>query len=111
MQSTGTVVHEVPTVSVHCHQLPGHCIQQRRQGARHATVKPMSQRPKHSGGKRRNSCYRRRACSQRVVQASAHNGADMAGITGMMSYVTYSVEENAASPSVLHFMQALIYAI
>ena len=87
MQAAGTLLHEVPTV--HSHQLPGYCTRPRREESRHAAAKRISQGPKHSGGKRRSCCHQQRACSQRVVQASAQNGASMIGITGMQSLHAY----------------------
>lgn len=85
----GTVAHEVPTVSVHSHQLPGHCIQHRRRGCHKTSAQTLSQQSKQSCGKRRNPCHRHRTCSHRLVQASAHNGASETGITGMLMNVTY----------------------
>ncbi|KAL3138303.1 hypothetical protein ABBQ32_006115 [Trebouxia sp. C0010 RCD-2024] len=82
MQSVGPLAHEVPTVSVHSHQLPGHCVQHRRRGSHKTTAQTLSRQPKQSCAKRRNSCHRHRTCSHRLVQASAHNGASVTAITG-----------------------------
>ena len=91
MQPAGTVLNEVPTV--YSHQLPGYCTRPRRGGSRHAAAKHISQRPKQSGGKGRSCCYRQRACSQRVVQASAHNGASVTGIAGMYLCVKHAMQK------------------
>ena len=94
MQPAGTLLHEVPTV--HSHQLPGYCTRPRREGSQHAAAKNIAQRPKQRGGKRRSFCHRQRACSQRVVQASAQNGASKIGIAGMQLYLKHAMERSAS---------------